>query len=567
MKPELCRIAARSTFGDCLEQWAKLQPAAPALIHLDDGERESECWTYATLDREARAIAAALAAHATLGQPVLLALPPGPNFVAAFCGCLYAGAVAVPLPFQAGRRGTARFAAIAANSQAVAALTTQSSAPRVADLLPASPRKVPLIAIDRLDAPQRFERAAVAPDAAALVQYTSGSTSDPKGVVITHAALIANLEMMRNAGQVDRHSVYVSWLPLFHDMGLIGVVLEALHAGARAVLMPPQAFLQRPSRWLQAIDRYRATISGAPNFAYDLCVRRFRPDAEPTFDLSSWRMAFCGAEPIRTDTLRRFARVFSSHGFRASALYPTYGLAEATVFASGGELDAGLRTLPAAGGRELVNCGRAFGDGTIAIVDPETLREQPAGQAGEIWIAGSHVAAGYWNDGTATRETFGAKLPDRPDRTYMRTGDLGLMSGGELHIIGRMKELLIVNGESLHPQDIEHAIAHSHPSFAAVGAAFGVDTEAGEQIVAVHEVTLGAMNEPDHSAAIAAAFAAVGGESGVRLFDLVPVRPGAIPLTTSGKVRRSKCKELYDGGTLASVKVQGDHPWLGKNRQ
>jgi acyl-CoA synthetase (AMP-forming)/AMP-acid ligase II len=350
-------------------------------------------------------------------------------------------------------------------------------------------------------------------------------------------------------------------------MGLIGVVLEALYAGACAVLMPPIAFLQRPNRWLETIGRYRGTIAGAPNFAYDLCVRRFRGAAEPTFDLSSWRMAFCGAEPIRTETLRRFAEVFSPYGFRASALYPTYGLAEATVFVSGGELGTGLRTLPTADGRELVNCGRGWNDGTIVIVDPETLRERPEGQAGEIWISGSHVAAGYWNDSAATREIFGARLSDQPDRAYLRTGDLGLMSGGELHVIGRIKELLIVNGESLHPQDIEHAVARSHPSFAAVGAAFGIDTEAGEQIVAVHEVTLGAMNEPDHSEAIAAAFAAVGGEVGVRLFDLVPVRPGAIPLTTSGKVRRSKCKELYDGGALAGVQVQGNHPWLGKNRQ
>jgi acyl-CoA synthetase (AMP-forming)/AMP-acid ligase II len=560
-------MACRPTFGDCLQRWAKLQPDALALIHLDDGERESERWTYAALDREARAVAAALAARAAFGQPVLLALPPGLKFVAAFCGCLYAGAVAVPLPFQAGRRGAARLAAVAADSQAAAALTTDSWAKRVTDLLPAPLRNVPLIAIDRYDAPQRFERAAVAPDAAALVQYTSGTTSAPKGIVITHAALIANLEMMRSAGQVDRRSVYVSWLPLFHDMGLIGVILEALYAGARAVLMPPLAFLQRPNRWLEAIGRYQGTIAGAPNFAYDLCVRRFRAEAELVFDLSSWRMAFCGAEPIRAETLRRFAEVFSRYGFRASALYPTYGLAEATVFASGGELGAGVRTLSAAGGRELVNCGRAWGNGTIAIVDPETLRERPEGQAGEIWISGSHVAAGYWNDGPATRETFDARLPDRPDRAYLRTGDLGLMSGGDLHIVGRIKELLIVNGESFHPQYIEHIIARSHPAFAAVGAAFGIDTEAGEQIVAVHEVTLGAMNEPDHSEAIAAAFAAVGSESGVRLFDLVPVRPGAIPLTTSGKVGRSKCKELYNGGALAGVRVQGDHPWLGKHRQ
>jgi acyl-CoA synthetase (AMP-forming)/AMP-acid ligase II len=557
---------AGATFGDCLQRWADSQPDALALIHLDDGELENERWTYATLDREAQAVAAELQTHAIEGQPVLLVLPPGLGFVAALCGCLYAGVVAVPVPFPTSRRGAARLASITANAQPAAVLTTAASAGRVTELVPPSLRTVPLITVDQLDRRRRFERASVASEAPAIVQYTSGSTSEPKGIVITHAALTANLEMMRKAGQVDRDSVYVSWLPLFHDMGLIGVVLEALYAGALAVVMPAMAFLQRPNRWLQAIDRYRATISGAPNFAYDLCVRRFRPDTGPRFDLSSWRMAFCGAEPIRAETLRRFAHVFSPYGFRESALYPTYGLAEATVFVSGGELGAGLRTLPAGGGNELVSCGHAWHDGRIAIVDPDTMRERSEGHAGEIWISGSHLAAGYWNNAVATRERFGARLSDRPEHLYLRTGDIGLMSGADLYVLGRSNEQLIVNGETLHPQDIEHAIACSHASFGPVGAAFSIDTERGEQIVAVHEVTLTAMSELDHSAAMAAAFTAVGSEVGVRLFDLVPVRPGAIPLTTSGKVRRGECKELYCSGALASLRMQGDHRWLGKYR-
>jgi acyl-CoA synthetase (AMP-forming)/AMP-acid ligase II len=373
--------------------------------------------------------------------------------------------------------------------------------------------------------------------------------------------------MMRNAGQVDRQSIYVSWLPLSHDMGLIGVVLEALYAGAFAVLMPPLAFPHRPVQWLQTIDRYRATISGAPNFAYDLCVRRFRAEVHPTFDLSSWRMAFCGAEPVHAKTLRRFAEVFSPYGFQASALYPTYGLAEATVFATGGHIGSGLRTLEGPGRTELVSCGRAWGDAAIAIVDPETLQERPEGQPGEIWISGSHVAAGYWNDPAATRETFGARVAHQPERAYLRTGDLGLVSGGELFVIGRTKELLVVNGDSLHPQDIEQAIAGSHASFAPVGAAFGIDIDSSEQIAALQEIAFADIAKDDHSEAIAAAFTAVGQETGVRLFDLVLVKPGTIPLTTSGKVRRNRCKELYLGGALTSARLAGDHPWLGKHRQ
>jgi acyl-CoA synthetase (AMP-forming)/AMP-acid ligase II len=579
MKQELWRVSTWQAFGERLPQWASLQPDAPALVHLDDGEHESARWTYATLHREAQKVATALRAAGASGHPVLLMFPPGLWFVAALCGCLYAGAIAVPVPFLAGRRGASRLAAIVEDARPVAVLTTAASAQRIAagSSLPAL-QAVPVIATDQLSEPGSAERFRVEPDAPALLQYTSGSTSEPKGIVITHAALMANLEMMRCAGQVDDRSVYVSWLPLFHDMGLIGVVLEALYAGAFAVVMPPLAFLQRPTRWLQAISTYRATISGAPNFAFDLCCRRFRADAQPPLDLSSWRMAFCGAEPIRVETLHRFADAFSSHGFRPSAFYPTYGLAEATVFVSGGELGAGLRTLampsPVTEGQaddarpgHLVNCGRGWLDETIAIVDPETLRERPDGEVGEIWLAGSNVAAGYWSDQAATGETFGARLADRPGRAFLRTGDLGLISGGDLHVAGRIKDLLIVSGLSLHPHDVEHAVARSHPSLAAVGAAFAVETPAGEQVVAVHEVALAAMDESDHSQAVAAAFTAVGHGTGVRLYDLVLVRPGAIALTTSGKVRRSACRELYRSGALARLQLPGDHRWLGKHRQ
>ncbi|HEY4918847.1 MAG TPA: fatty acyl-AMP ligase [Xanthobacteraceae bacterium] len=569
MNQEFRRANAATTppaFAACLAQWASLQPDATALIHLDDGEHARERWAYATLDRAARKIAAALRARALVGQPVLLAFPPGLDFIAAVCGCLAAGAIAVPVPFLAGRRGAARLAALVADAQPAAALTTRAAAPMLAALT-----GIPLIAIDHLAAPALLELPAVDPAAPALLQYTSGSTSEPKGIVITHAALMANLEMMRCAGKVDRDSVYVSWLPLFHDMGLVGIVLEALYAGARAVLMSPLAFLQRPTRWLQAISDYRATISGAPGFAFDLACRRFRADAQPAFDLSSWRMAFCGAEPVSAEALARFAETFAPYGFSASALYPTYGLAEATVFVTGGELGSGLRTLAladpndAADRRSLVvNCGRGWGDQTIAIVDPATLREQPDGAIGEIWVAGRNVAAGYWKNAAASAETFAARLATRPGRAFLRTGDLGLMSGGDLHVVGRIKEMLIVNGAALHPQDIEAAIARAHPSFAAQGAAFGIDTADGVQVIAVHEVALAAPSDADHSDALAAAFTAVGRETGVRLFDLVPVRPGAIPLTTSGKVRRTRCGELYRDGMLA--RLPGDHRWLGKHR-
>ncbi|HLH89658.1 MAG TPA: fatty acyl-AMP ligase [Xanthobacteraceae bacterium] len=572
MNQELWRAGKAATLGECLAQWARLQPEAAALVWLDDGELARARWTYAQLDRETRKVMAALRAHDVVGQPVLLVFPPGLDFVAAFCGCLAAGAIAVPVPFLAGRRGAARLAAITADVQPVAMLTTQAAAGLIdIGLAALALRDVPAIAIDRLVDPGDSGRGVVQPSAPALLQYTSGSTSEPKGIAITHAALMANLEMMRLAGGVDRDSIYVSWLPLFHDMGLIGVVLEALYAGAHAVLMSPLAFLQRPTRWLQAIAIHRATHSGAPNFAFDLCCRRFRPDAQPALDLSSWRMAFCGAEPISAETLQRFADRFAPCGFDRRALYPTYGLAEATVFVSGGELGAGLRTLatePSEDGRRslAVNCGRGWLDQTIAIVDPETARELPEGATGEIWVAGSNIAAGYWRNGEATRAAFGATLAEWPGRAFLRTGDLGLKSGGDLHVVGRLKELLIHNGTVLHPQDIEAAVAASHPSFAPTGAAFAVDTPGGQQIVAVHEIALAALGALDHSDAVAAAFTSVGHSIGVRLWDLVPVRPGTIPLTTSGKVRRTACGELYRRGALARGQMPGDHRWLGKHR-
>ncbi|MBV9633133.1 MAG: fatty acyl-AMP ligase [Methylobacteriaceae bacterium] len=577
MTRHVLQTSYSGTLADRLDMWVGLQPEKPALVYLDDGECETDRWSFAALRREARKVAGLLRTIGAAGRPVLLVFPPGLAFVAALYGCLNAGAIAVPVPSLGGKRGSTRLAAIAQDARPVAALTTAAMIARGAMKHVDALRAVSVIATDGLEDPVDFERHAVAPDSVALLQYTSGSTSEPKGVAVTHSALMANLEMLRAAQQVDHNSVYVSWLPLFHDMGLLGVVLEALFAGAMTVLMPPLAFLQRPARWLAAIDRYRATISGGPNFAFDLCARRHNPDTWPRFDLSSWQVAFCAAEPVRAETLHRFAATFSAHGFRAAALYPAYGLAEASVFVSGGEVGAGVKTMlpleqahvaEAAPGleRRVVSCGRGWHDETILIVDPDSRRERCEGETGEIWISGRNVAAGYWNRPAATLETFGARLPDRQGRAFLRTGDLGFVSDGELYVVGRMKDLLIVNGTSLHPQDVEDAIAASHPAFAARGAAFGIDHDRGEQVVAAHEIARSALSE-DLSPALAAAFAAVGHETGVRLFDLVLVRPGGIPLTTSGKVRRSKCRELYTSDRLPIVTPTSDHPWLGKYRQ
>jgi acyl-CoA synthetase (AMP-forming)/AMP-acid ligase II len=572
----VAQTSSSGTLAERLDLWARLRPVDTALIYLDDGEHEAERWTYAELQRHAEKVAAALRGIGATGRPVLLVFPPGLAFLAAFYGCLRVGAIAVPVPSLAANRGSARLAAIAEDSRPVAMLTTSTLAVRHRSEHPPVFNAMPLIAIDELPDQAGCDHQAVSLQEVALLQYTSGSTAEPKGVAITHFALMTNLEMLQAAMQVHQRSVSVSWLPLFHDMGLIGVVLEALYAGAMIVLMPPLAFLQRPSRWLAAIDKYRGTISGAPNFAYDLCVRRVGASDRPRFDLSSWNVAFCAAEPIRAGTLQDFAEMFSADGFRAAALYPAYGLAEATVFVSGREVGAGIKTAAptvqgeatktAASDKQLVACGRGWHGETIAIVDPQSCRERQDGEIGEIWVSGHNIAAGYWKNPDASHATFGAKLLDRPEHEYLRTGDLGFKLEGELYVTGRLKDLLIVNGSSLHPQDVEDAVAASHPAFAATGAAFSIEGHSGEQVVAAQEVTRDAIRT-DLSAAVAAAFTAVGREIGVRLFDLVLVRRGGIPLTTSGKVRRHACCELYKAGRLPVVAVKVDHPWLGKYRQ
>ncbi len=550
--------------------------------------------TWGELDRRARAIAASLAAAAPPGERALLLYPPGLDFVVAFFACLYTGAVAVPAyPPRLNDRSQARLRSIVRDARPRAALTTGALAAQA----PALVERVPELAAVRFLAtdPASCNRAPgelpslrpPEPAALAFLQYTSGSTSAPKGVMVTHANLLHNERMIGEAFEVDADSVVVGWLPLHHDMGLIGNVLQPLHAGAQAVLMSPVAFLQRPRRWLEAIDRYRGTIAGGPNFAYDLCVRKVPPAEREGLDLSSWRVAFNGAEPVRAGTLERFAAAFAPQGFRRRAFYPCYGLAEATLFVAGAdrarapsgaelarvvEVDAaalaggeavpatpGVSAVSAAGEgpaagtvRRLVASGRAFAGQRIAIVDAATASELPAGAVGEIWVAGDSVARGYWRNEEATALCFGARLAGS-SRTYLRTGDLGFVQGGELFVTGRSKDLLIVRGRNLYPQDLELSAEMSHPELRpGGGAAFAVETGAGaaeERLVLVQEV------ERRHGAELGALAAAirqaVAEDHEVQPHEVILVRAGTVPKTSSGKVQRFACRESYLAGELA----------------
>ncbi|HEX3526027.1 MAG TPA: amino acid adenylation domain-containing protein [Thermoanaerobaculia bacterium] len=537
-----------------------------AYLFLADGEADGERLTWGELDRRARAISRALRASLRPSDRALLLYPPGLDFVAAFFGCLYAGVVAVPAyPPRPNDRTLDRLRAVARDAEPSAALTTASLlalAGRAPELAGAR-----WIATDTLEAPDTLdEDLPEDPEALAFLQYTSGSTSTPKGVMVTHANLMHNEAAISEAFRQDESSVVVGWLPLYHDMGLIGNVLQPLHAGSRAVLMAPAAFLQRPRRWLEAISRHRATTSGGPSFAYELCVRRIPPEQRAGLDLRSWRLAFNGAEPVRADTMERFAAAFAPCGFDPAAFYPCYGLAEATLFVSGGEAGRLPHTEPvvATGGRPLVSCGHAWGGQRIAIADPETGVELPPGAEGEIWVAGPSVAAGYWRNPEATERDFRARLIGS-DEPFLRTGDLGLMSGsmsgseaaGDLYVTGRIKDLVILRGRNHYPQDLERTAEAAHPELRPGGAAaFSVSDESGEErLVIVAEVE---RRRHDDLGVIAEAVRrAIAEEHEVQAGEVVLVRVGGVPKTSSGKVRRSACRAALQAGELPVLARSG----------
>ncbi|HVT15727.1 MAG TPA: amino acid adenylation domain-containing protein, partial [Thermoanaerobaculia bacterium] len=564
-----------ATLVAALRRRATAHPDRWACSFLADGERDERRLSYGALDLRARAVAARLQASGLGGERVLLLFPPGLEYAAALLGCFYAGAVAVPAYPPTGSRGAPRLAAILADCAARCVLTTAALLPALERLRAgAAGRPAPFAleigGIAGAEA-EGWRDPGVRGDDLALLQYTSGSTSAPKGVMISHGNLAANQAMIGEAFRTDADAVVVSWLPLYHDMGLIGGLLHPLWRGAHCVLFSPLHFLQRPRRWLEAIARFGASISGGPNFAYELCARKIAPDEAAVLDLSRWRVAFNGAEPVRADVLERFAQAFAPAGFRGSAFFPCYGLAEATLLVSGGRaggdwavlaadaaaLAAG-RAAPAAasselgsGARRLVGCGAIPAGLEVRVAAPATCLECPAGEIGEVWVAGGTIGAGYWNRPEATAETFHARLADGRG-PYLRTGDLGFVHGGELYIAGRIKDLILIRGRNLHPQDVEWTVERSHPAVRpGCGAAFAVEVEGEERLVVVQEVGPG--SAADLAAVAAAIRQAVAEEHEARLSALVLVKPGEVPKTTSGKLRRGACRELFLSGGLRAL--------------
>ncbi|WP_437742531.1 amino acid adenylation domain-containing protein [Sorangium sp. So ce1504] len=558
-----------------LRRRAEQRPSGHATTFLVDGEADARAMTYGELDRRARALAAELQADARAGDRALLLVPPGLDFIAAFFGCLYAGLVAVPVPLPQRKSGLMRVLAIVRDCRPSVVLTTEAFLGAVT-MLRDDPSFAELshlrcMAVDTIrDGQEDAWRAPrVTAETVAFLQYTSGSTGTPKGVVLTHGNLLRNELMIQRAFAHTAESVIVGWLPPHHDMGLIGNILQPLYVGVPCIQLAPEHFLMRPRRWLEAISRYRATTSGGPNFAYELCIRKIPPEQREGLDLGSWKVAFNGAEPIRAATLDRFAEAFAPAGFRREAFYPCYGLAEATLLVTGGAADAPpvVRAVDRAGlaqghavfeprrpedGVALVGCGGSPAGDEVRIVDPETLRPCKDERVGEIWVAGASVAQGYWERPEETALTFEARL-STGEGPFLRTGDLGFSSRGELYVTGRLKDLIIVRGRNIYPQDIELTSEESHPGLrAGGGAAFSVDVDGEERIVIVQE--LGRRAPASEPAELGAAIErAVADRHEVAVHAVVLIKPGNLPRTTSGKVQRRACRARFLDGSLDAV--------------
>jgi len=515
------------TIVDLLRQRASYRPHDRAFTFLIDGENEELNISYAELDRKARSLGAWLIASGMAGKRVLLLYPSGLDFIAAFMGCLYGGAIAVPAYPPRKNRSVERIEAIAADADASVALTTRDVLDRFDALRATAPSLEKLLwKVDselESDWADRWQRPDINGDTLAFLQYTSGSTGTPKGVMLSHENLLHNSLGIMQAFEITRSQASVFWLPSFHDMGLIGGILVPLYSGKFNVLMSPVAFLQKPLRWLQAITKYRATISGGPNFAYELCVRKITPEQRQSLDLSSWTLAFNGAEPVRPETIDAFCDAFAPSGFRREAFFPCYGLAESTLLVTGGmkfeppvvrtfdatSIETGTvltRTGFAPNSRRLVGSGRELDGQDVRIVDPQACEALPPGQIGEIWVSGPSVAQGYWNRPESSAATFEAMLaqPDTRSATqsvkkwqpnpgpYLRTGDLGFFDNGELFVTGRLKDLIIVRGRNHYPQDIEQSAEMASPIVRAGSvAAFSVDIDGRERVVLVAELERG----------------------------------------------------------------------------
>jgi len=536
---------------------------------------EEQALSFAALDIKARAVATLLKEQGiAIGERAMLLYQPSIDYIVAFFGCLYAGVTPIPVFAPRLNQSIERIRNIQRDANAAVMLTTGSVLANL-DTFDGMQNDNALLwlATDEIEAALANDWKApnIRANSLAFLQYTSGSTANPKGVMLSHENLLYNSELIHKAVDTSPDSRIVIWLPPFHDMGLIGGVLQPVYVGCYVALMSPASFLRRPLSWLKAITQERATISGGPNFAYELCLRRIKPAQRDELDLSEWRVAFNGAEPVRASTMARFSQYFAICGFKKSSFFPCYGLAESTVFVSGGGNSKNVEQLVLSINKQfleknvvkledeqdksqmLVSSGKVANDLDVLIVNPETQNRCEPGEIGEIWISGSSVAQGYWQRQEETAMTFQAYLTTG-EGPYLRTGDLGFLHNEELFITGRIKDLIVIRGNNHYPQDIEQTVTESHPTLHGENgcAAFSIDVENEEQLIIVQEISR-RYRDTDFNELEVVVRDAISRHHQLNAYQIIFIQQGGIPKTSSGKIQRYRCREQLLTGNLSKI--------------
>lgn len=550
---------SNETILDALCLRATTRPGRPAYHVLSDDGTETGLLTWGELDRRARTLASLFAAREARGERAILLYPSGLEYITGLYACLYAGVIAVPAYPPRINRSLARILAIVEDCAPKYVLTDSTVMAAIGSQIANFPtlQKLQWIVTDTVEDTEEPDWTREPADCgdAAFLQYTSGSTASPKGVIVTHGNLVRNLSLIGAGFGVDEQSVIVSWLPMYHDMGLIGNILATGWLGSECYVMSPAAFVRRPAVWLRAVSRFGATASGGPNFAYDLCVQKISDEECDGLDLSRWRTAFNGAEPIRAETMRRFTEKFRRYGFQPRAFFPCYGLAEATLFVTGGRSTAGPVTRNFDTAQTCVSSGPAHVS-RVAVVDPKTRTECGPGAVGEIWVSDASVASGYWGRPDLSATTFRARLASTGEGPFLRTGDLGVMEDGELFVLGRLKDLIIIRGRNLYPHDIEATAEASTAALCPRGAvAFAVEEAGEERLVIVAEIAREQRSKLNAEEVGRTVCRAIAAEYGVTPFEIVFVRPASTLRTSSGKLQRSATRHAHSEGALDVVGV------------
>ncbi|MBL1208761.1 hybrid fatty acyl-AMP ligase/type I polyketide synthase [Geminocystis sp. GBBB08] len=573
-----------SNFVNLLQERALSQPDKVIFTFLGDGEAQTESLTYQQLDNQAKAIAHNLSKVATNllgnkgeGERALLLYQPGLEFITAFLGCLYAGIIATPAYPPRQNRSFTRLETIIKDAGAVFALTTESLKQKIEQKLTKN-SNITCIPTDNipLELEHHWQQSPyIQEDNLAFLQYTSGSTGTPKGVMVSHGNLIHNSHLISSCFENDNTSIGCSWLPPYHDMGLIGGILQPIYSAITTIMIPPVSFLQRPIRWLRAISKYRITTTGGPNFAYEMCVNSVTEKQKADLDLSSWNLAFSGAEPVRAETIAKFSQYFADCGFKREAFYPCYGMAETTLIVSGAEKNHPpvIKTLSAEAltkntitvveenspdSQVLVSSGKIAQDLQCLIVNPDSLEECLENEVGEIWVKGASVTQGYWQREEATKNTFQAYTKEGKG-TFLRTGDLGFLSEGELFVTGRLKDLIIIRGRNHYPQDIEESVASCHRGInSESGAAFAIDVNDEEQLVVIFEIKRTFLTKINQDASLKQEIFAkirqiIAENHELQVYSIVLLKTGSIPKTSSGKIARYACRQGFLDNTLQVV--------------